>query len=448
MRVKRNPEVYREEIRRDLQKCFDFLGYTPTRTEYEILREQLGLSRQGHAIIDSTGSPFFRRKFIEVTEALGFPAPPTGNKAHYLKMKSFGIPFTYEITITVQGHKYRIDYMLEHPEFGLVYVEIDGSSHLSVRSIYHNFKHQKLTPEESFKKKQESDKLKEEYIHSKGSILIRINYHQFLRLNSQSFEDLLRKKIPQGSSFNVRFDPVDEKTVRELLSMGMPQSQIAKILNVSEGKINKFCGKHNIRSKLSTSEINKNIKEGCYNSVILECFKKGEFRAKKIVEISGLGKKIVYATIDLLCKKGEIPEEYKLFKGYKTKISKKGGVVSFEKENKESIKKWFEEGKTVEEISYILKVSVPFISLQCRKWGLKSQHNPQERTKKINSGSFDSLVLKIIKKGGLIKDMQKESGLGSTAFRRVLKRLRDQKLISPYKFVLKKVFMPPLRGVL
>lgn len=177
---------------KEIEKMIEDLGRLPYAVEY---KNESRNPKSKYNLIrkDRLFKSLDVNSFAEVLDMMGYTYISPQNSHYDEKLISWGFSFKSEDCVEIDGSKYKIDYALKLPE-GNIWVEIDGSSHFSPNSVYHQHpKYRKgSTPEESYTKKRKRDETIDKYFNEKGIPLIRISHLDFSTMSKERFNSLIK----------------------------------------------------------------------------------------------------------------------------------------------------------------------------------------------------------------------------------------------------------------
>lgn len=142
-------------------------------------------------------------------------------KATVRKMESFGVQFSREIPVEIEGNRYCIDFEVRLPN-KTVYVEIDGASHYSIE--YWKSMPWCSDPEGALAKKKERDRILDSHVKVIGAILLRIEHYEFLKIDTFTFISLLNSC--EAGLIGSIYKPELVAKVRDLIQQGYGYGQM------------------------------------------------------------------------------------------------------------------------------------------------------------------------------------------------------------------------------
>ena len=205
----------------------------PTSEEYDRIARG-GPQRDYHFMSTAVLRRKFNSSYYDALSALGF-TPQRLPQYHQLDevWHRLGLPFHSEIRLTIEGKHYFLDFKVQDGA-QTYFVEVDGHSHYSIRSIYHRDNRKGLSPKESFQKKLQRDALITQYCAEQNWPLLRFEYYQFLSLTLEQFREVAAGR-QSGLSFAEEEHFITQATT--LYQAGTPLKLIAAELHVGLRKL-------------------------------------------------------------------------------------------------------------------------------------------------------------------------------------------------------------------
>lgn len=243
-----NTETEHQNIKNFKKFCLK-LGRTPTYSEYAQM--QRVCKKEGLPRIERLLVALKCNKYAEVLQKLELPPAPNYTNAFYTqKLIEFGLQIEPEVFFKIEGKSYRIDYKISLDSGDIVYLEIDGSSHISANSKYHLnstfWKKEVKSAVESFNSKKERDLRINKFFNENKIPLLRIRHHHFLNITKNNLDsmiqDALFNKVKNYSSM------MGEKAnkIKNFLLQGLSVADIGRVMEHAAPYIFKIIKKYNL----------------------------------------------------------------------------------------------------------------------------------------------------------------------------------------------------------